>query len=265
MTEALAAQLNTAGLWVGFLLALFTFSAIVRDNALARLAQHIFVGAALGYLAVLLLQNVLRPRLITPLVQNGFGDYSSSIPALLGILLLLAGLDRTVAQGGTAEHAQPLGRRILYALGMCGVAILLGVGISTTVLGAVQGTLAPQFAAVAHNGRSVSALPAAADNVMAWDQVAATVVMLLVTTGVLVHLYVEPMLRNRTPPVARFGLTLWTWLGKRVLWLSTGVLFARLILSRVSFLGAQIDYFVQVLRTTPLWAVVVALRELFGL
>ncbi|MEZ4656087.1 MAG: hypothetical protein R2911_00780 [Caldilineaceae bacterium] len=267
MTEALAAQLNTVGFWVSFLLALFTFSAIVRDNALARLAQHIFVGAALGYLAVLLVQNVLRPRLITPLVQNGFGDYTISAPAILGVLLLLAGIDRAIVQGGNTERPRPLGRRILYGLGMCGVAILLGVGISTTVLGAVQGTLAPQFAATSQSsGLSASVLPAAASVLpaAAWDQIVAAVVMLVVTSGVLVHLYVEPVLLNTAHPVARFGLTLWTWLGKRVLWLSAGVLFARLILSRVSLLGAQIDYFGQVLRETPLWPVVVALREVLG-
>ena len=260
MTEALAAQLDTAGFWISFLLALFTFSAILRDNVLSRLAQHIFVGAALGYLAVLLVQNVLRPRLITPLVQHGPGNIWITMPAVLGVLLLVAAIDRSIQQGDNAERSQPLGRRLLYGLGMLGVAILLGVGISTTVLGALQGTLAPQFARVAQSGPAASGLAAAL-----WVQIAVVVLMLFVTTGVLVHLYVAPRLLETAHPVVQVGLRFWSWLGKRVLWLSAGLLFARLILSRVSLLGAQIDYFAQMLRATPLWPAIVALRHMLGL
>ena len=256
----MSAQLEAAGLWVSLLLGLFTFSALVRDNYFSRLAQHIFVGAALGYLAVLLLQNVLRPRLIVPLVQSGGSDFWAATPAILGILLLMAGIDRTISQGRAAESPSPFGRRLLYGLGMCAVAILLGVGISTAVLGAIQGTLAPQFRQVAS-----STLPPNATG----SQIGATVLMLLITTGVLIHLYGEPALAERDAeqvgqPLVKSAVALWSWLGKRVLWLGAGVLFARLVISRISFLGAQIDSLRHLLEQTPLWRIMTGLGQIIG-
>lgn len=264
MSATVTAQLETVGLWMSFLLALFTFSAILRDNYLSRLAQHIFVGAMLGYMAVLLIQNVLRPRLITPLVQSGGTELGVALPALFGVLLVAAGVDRTIVQGKPAADSTPLWRRLLHATGMAAVALLLGVGISTAVIGGVEGTLAPQFTQVLRSG-----MPESRPSVSSGEQLATALVALLVTTGVLVHLFVEPALaaseKGGAARAARVGVALWSWLGKRVLWFSAGVIFARLVLSRVSILGAQIDFFVQFLQQTPVWRLIAALDGWLGL
>ena len=46
------AYLDAAGTWVAVILTLFVFSYLLGDNALYRLAEHIFVGVAVGYAAV---------------------------------------------------------------------------------------------------------------------------------------------------------------------------------------------------------------------
>ena len=55
---------------VAVLLTLFVFSFLLGDNALYRLAEHLFVGVAIGYAVVIAFHSVLVPRLITPLAEG---------------------------------------------------------------------------------------------------------------------------------------------------------------------------------------------------
>jgi hypothetical protein len=67
------------------ILTLCVFSFLYRDNPLYRFAEHLFVGAAAGYLMAVQYQNVLRPNMITPL---GEGKLLPLVPLALGLLLL---------------------------------------------------------------------------------------------------------------------------------------------------------------------------------
>jgi hypothetical protein len=78
--------------WVGAFLTLCVFSFLYRDNPLYRFAEHLFVGAAAGYLLATQYQNVIRPNVIMPLTSgtaSASGVVLTLIPAMLGILLLL--------------------------------------------------------------------------------------------------------------------------------------------------------------------------------
>jgi hypothetical protein len=66
-------------------LTLCVFSFLYRDNPFYRFAEHLFVGAAAGYLLAVNYQNVLRPNMIRPLSQ---GHLLALIPLMLGIILL---------------------------------------------------------------------------------------------------------------------------------------------------------------------------------
>ena len=250
---------NVAGLWVGLLLSLLIFSRIFGDHLLARLAQYLLVGASLGYLAVLLIQNVLRPRLIQPLLQDPITDPWLIVPLLLGVLLFFAGLDRIVQQAKPKSSAPALWRRWLYMLGMVPVALVVGMAIATAIVGTVQGTLLPQFFRAAQRG-----FPRGGTN----GQLVTGLLTLLVTTGALLHLYVEtPNVETpnvKVPAGAKGAATvggrlasgllgLWTWVGKRALWLAAGMIFARLIASRLSLLIARFEYFYQAVERIGLW------------
>lgn len=118
------------GAALGFLLTIAVFSYLLGDNQFFRLAINLFIGAAAGYVAVVLLYNVIVPRVFLPLI---FGTFSERLllllPLVLGVLLLFK------LSPGTAW------------LGNASMAFLVGVGGAVVIGGAVLGTLFSQVGA----------------------------------------------------------------------------------------------------------------------
>jgi hypothetical protein len=235
--------LATLGFWGSLLMTLIIFSGIAGDHALARMGQHLLVGASIGYMGVLAIQHVLRPRLIAPLLANPTGEPLRWVPLILGLLLIIAGLDRTLRAPQTT--APPLWRRALHSIGRLPVALLLAVGLSAGLFGALQGTLLPQFWRAAQT---------AFDPTVSIPIFLAGVLTLLITTATLLYLYVDPArYLAEQPPYIKQLLNGWLWLGQRALWLAAGIIFARLMASRLSLLIARIDYLVATFSATPFW------------
>lgn len=117
----------------GFLFTVFVLSYIVGDSPLFRLAAHAFVGAAAGYVAVMVLRLVIANKLVQPLTGgNYFGPYFLIIPAVLCFLLMTK----------LSSSLEWIGRPV--------VAFLVGVGSAAAVAGAMLGTLFPQVEASAN-------------------------------------------------------------------------------------------------------------------
>jgi hypothetical protein len=234
--------LGSVQLWLGFILTLIIFSMLLGDHLLARLAQYLFVGTSLGYLCVLVGRHVLLPQLIQPLMANGGNVPELWPPLVLGVMLVLAGIPQIFQHSVSPDSALS---RFLRALGQLPLGLILGVALATLLIGAVQGTLMPQFLAASQDeltGRL--------------DGAAITFILtLLITTGALVHLLVEAPGTRTGRRIGGRGLGLavaiWSWLGKRALWLAAGMIFARLIASYLSLLSARLIYVVDVLRETP--------------
>ncbi|MCB0045689.1 MAG: hypothetical protein H6642_17295 [Caldilineaceae bacterium] len=234
LTPELAA---TAGLWVGLIISLMLFSLLLGDNRPARLGQYLLVGAGLAYAVALAWRSVLLPRLFLPLREEP-GDWQLWLPLLLGALLLLAGIERVVRQGSPAGPW-----RVLHTLGALPLALITGVAMSVGVIGAWQGTLWPQFSRAVVTGFPWTSPPAALIN---------GVLMLLITSGVLVHLRSRPGFLAQQPPLLRGLLRGWAWIGARGLWLAAGVLFARLLLSRLTLTIAELEFLIARLQQTEL-------------
>jgi hypothetical protein len=117
--------LEILGLFLTISVLLYLF---IGDNPLFRIVSYLFVGVASGYVFVLLLFQVLGPRL-AQIVQ--FDDLTifaiGIIPFLLGALLFFKLWPRT------------------SVIGSVPMAILVGVGAAVTVGGAVFGTLFGQI------------------------------------------------------------------------------------------------------------------------
>jgi len=109
------------GTIIGFVLTLMVFSYIFGDNALFRLATHIFIGVAAGYAAVLVVYNVIIPVLVEP----GSQMIRVGPPLILGAWLLTK----------TSPRLSRLGNPV--------VAYLVGVGAATAISGALLGTIYP--------------------------------------------------------------------------------------------------------------------------
>lgn len=71
--------------WIAAFLTLCVFSFLYRDNPFYRFAEHLFVGAAAGYLLAVEYQNVIKPNVIGELNQ---GHLLPLVPLGLGIILL---------------------------------------------------------------------------------------------------------------------------------------------------------------------------------
>ncbi len=230
--EALLALWNGLGTWLGLALALAIFSLLVRDNRLARLAQHIFVGASLGYLGVIALVDVLWPRVMLGW-RAGWQAPDQWInlwlPLALSALLLAAAVERMVAAPPAASP--PGWRRGLRGAGALPASLLVAIGVAAGAVGLLQGTLWPQFLEAARR-----AIPP--DSAANPGALASGLLTLLISVATLLFLTAQPLAGNRL-------LRGVMWIGQRALWLAAGAIFARLAAARFDLLIGQVEYFWQ--------------------
>jgi hypothetical protein len=116
---------------VGFILTLMIFSYMLGDNFMFRLAVHIFIGVAAGYILMVVWNSVIWMHLVDPL-RTG-----EPVEALLALVPLA--LSAALLLGKANNRLAWLRRPVL--------AFLVGVGAATAVGGAVLGTLFPQVSA----------------------------------------------------------------------------------------------------------------------
>lgn len=238
-----------ASMWAGFAVALLVFSLIFGDHVLARLGQYVLVGAALGYAAVVTWHSMATLPFVQALVANPAGESWNWVPVGLALLLALAMLERIFWQGEAGPS--PAGwRRWLRWLGLVPAASLVGVAAASVAWGVLQGTLAPQFWRAAQMGVDWQSSP---------GDFFTGMLMLFLTIAALLFFAVEPRHLVDQPVVARRFMEAWRWLGQRAVWLAAGAIFARLFVSRVSLLAAQVEFFRAVLSSTGVWQAAEAL------
>jgi len=158
MLERLGQLADPIGAIIGFLLTLMVLSFIIGDNILFRLAISIFIGAASGYAAVLILYNVVWYQVLVPVLQIfsiGKMDHAATyairiIPAvILGIWMI------TKVSPRTARWGTPV------------LAFLTGIGAATVIAGAVRGTIFPQIGASV-NALNLQTAPPAINSLVGW-------------------------------------------------------------------------------------------------
>jgi len=123
-------MVDLIGALLGFLLTIFIFSYIVGDNVLFRIATHLFVGVAAGYVAIVVIQNIILPQMIWPFFNDNRNE------KIFAILFLILG----------ALMLTKISPR-LNKLGNPAIAYLVGVGAAAAIGGAVVGTIFPQTSA----------------------------------------------------------------------------------------------------------------------
>jgi len=221
-------------LWVGFLFSLLIFSTLLGDHGLAKLAQYLLVGVSLGYVGALVVQHVLRPRLLVPLLTAPLAYPGLWGALLLGLLFTIAGLER-IFSAPTSTGQVAVWQRGLRTAGAIPAALLIGTSLSVVLIGIWQGTLWPQLWATARSGLNWSGAIGAA---------LVSVMVLLLTTATLLH-WTLPIdtVTAQQPAWVRVLLRGWSGLGKRALWLAAGVLFARLFASYLSLFIARLQFF----------------------
>ena len=207
---ALAPNVKLVGVWVAAILTLMVYSHLVKDNPLSRLAEHLFVGAAVGYAAVLAYHNVLWPRLIRPLLTAPQANLALVVPAALAVLLLV----RPIAP--------------LRALASLPLAVIVGVGAALAIAGAVAGSLIPQARATMLSLNPQQPVDSLINNTLIIIGVVSTVLSFFFTA--------------KQSSVAGSGLRVAAVIGKWTMILAFGAVFASTVTARLALLVGRAQF-----------------------
>jgi hypothetical protein len=120
------------GAWVAAGLTIFLFSFLYKDNPFFKIAEHLYLGAGMGWWFQVSLYNVWIPKIWEPLKG---GDFVILIPAVLGLSL--------VAQ--FFPKISWLSRYGYTFLMGYGAGLAIPVGISTDFIKQIGGTISPIF------------------------------------------------------------------------------------------------------------------------
>jgi hypothetical protein len=211
---SLTPELISGTLSFFFTVALLSY--LIGDNPLYRLALHIFVGVAVGYAALVVIYQVLVPRLINPLTS---GDATlialASVPLFLFIFLALKLGPRTAAWGNIS------------------IAYLIGVGAAVATGGALTGTLVPQIQTT-----WLSLVPTDDSPLGFVDNI------IIVAGTITTLLYFQFWLRGQTPSGAAGReplIRVLAGIGQGFLVLTLGVIYGGMILSGIAILSERLS------------------------
>jgi hypothetical protein len=217
---------DLVGTIIAFIFTLMVFSYVFGDNALFRVALHIFIGVAAGYAAVVAFYNVIWPQMLIPII---FGSQSERLfvlfPLVLGGLLLFKVSSRFNSLGNPA------------------VAYLVGVGVATVIGGAVLGTVFPQILATINLFDRQA--PGGADNTL-WQFIQGSIIMVgTISTLAYFHFGVRPV--NEQTSKRPKWMEVFALIGQVFIAITLGALFAGVyaasltaLIERLKFLGEVI-------------------------
>ena len=231
MLERINQLADPIGAIIGFLLTIMVLSYIIGDNALFRLAIHIFIGVASGYAAVLILYNVVLFQVLVPVLQifstgkiDGLVTYAFRvIPAvILGIWML------TKASPRLARWGTPV------------LAFLTGVGAATVVAGAVRGTLFPQVGA-SINLLNTHSAPAELNNLVGWFINGLVILVGTITTLIYFQFGIKP--QEEGVPVQRSVFMEYiSTVGQGFIVVTLGVLFTSVYIAALTALIDRVRF-----------------------
>jgi len=117
---------------IASLLTIMVLSYLIGDNPFFKLAMHLLIGVAAGYVGAVAVHNVLIPGLVKPVLEAGLTGLTDPqlivtvIVPLILVLLLFLKVAPSTARYGTIS-----------------MVLLVGVGAAVIVGGAITGSLIP--------------------------------------------------------------------------------------------------------------------------
>ncbi len=214
-------DVNFAWTAVAFVLTLLTLSYLLGDNPFFRLATYLFVGVSAGYVAAILIFEVLIPRLAEPLMFGSPSEkFLTLIPLILSLLLVFKLFPR------------------LSVLGNPSMAFLVGSGAAVIISGAVTGTLFGQISgAIQPFGLSENG-----DFLQAGSQLIGSIVLLLGTISTLVYFQFSAR-RKTEQQTSRNALVQFTAFGGQIfIAITLGALYAGVLAAALTALIERFDF-----------------------
>lgn len=223
-----APVIETIGTLAGMILTLLVFSYLLGDNALYRLAEHLFVGVAVGYAVVIAFHNVVAPKVLAPLIVAVDGanwEQTTLLLIALGFGLLL--------------WLKPI--KSLSWLGNLSVGLMLGVGAALAIGGALLGTLWPQIDATANLSTTANLYEPG------WGLFSALVV-LVGTLTTLFYFHRGAGDKGRLAGLSRLFVRFWGGLGRWFVLTAFAAILAATFVTRLSLLVGRIQYLLDAVR-----------------
>ncbi len=122
------------GAWVAAALTLFLFSFLYKDNPFFKVAEHLFIGAGMGWYFQTVYYKIMVPKILEPLNSGtGFEIAMVIIPSILGLSLITQFIPKI-------SWISRYGFTFLmgYSAGMA-----IPVGLATDFMNQVLGTIEP--------------------------------------------------------------------------------------------------------------------------
>lgn len=216
---------DLAGMVLGFFLTISILSyLLLDDNLLFRLGAHLLVGISAGYLLAVMVRTVLWDQYVAVLLRDPW----THLPGLILLLILTVLMFLRFFARGSAISTLPM-------------AFLVGVGAAVVVGGSLTGTFLPQAVAAAEpslipfNSQGNPDLASMLEN---WF-------VLLGTLATLAYFHFGARPQGGTasarPPVIRQIAVV----GRGVLMITLGVLYAGALLSSLAVFVERIYFLVQ--------------------
>lgn len=211
--------MDTIWIWVGFILTLLIFSYLFGDNFLFRLAAYLFVGVSASILAVMVVDQVLVPRLFNVFLSGDLRRILLILPPLiLGILLFFKLSPR------------------LSPIGNVSMAYLVGASAAVMISGAILGTLFGQISATFHLANGA---PASSPWLM---RVIEGVLLLVGTITTLAYFNFGAVSRATEAPRRTVIVNVLSRIGQYFLAIALGALFAGVFAAALTALIERLDF-----------------------
>jgi hypothetical protein len=227
---------HSLGVWIAGFLSLTIFSFLYRDNPVYKVAEHLFLGTALGYSLSLYYWQSIWPNAIAPVFAPAAGEERNMtvlIPMVLGLFVLLRIVPR-------------LGWLSRYSF-----AVYIGGGVGIAVPTVLAGTFLPQLIDTMKPLWTVGAAGnAGATGAIGW-QVLTGLLTLVGVFATLLYFFYSLEHRGALGAVSRVGVFF--------LMLGFGASFGNTVMARISVLIGRFQFLITD------WPPMVALLRLFGL
>jgi hypothetical protein len=209
-------------------------SYVIGDNVLFRIATYLFIGVASGFAGAIAWENVIKPTLITPLIdgEGGFlmlfsreGAVTFLIPWML-VLFLLLKLSPKLSRFGSFP-----------------MALLVGVGAAVVVGGSITGTLVPQSIAAAETLSQDVVFPSAGEPLSVWlEGLISALVVVLATISVLIYFRFSAQ-RDLTGGARRSKIAeVFAYLGQIFIAVTFGVMYAGALMATIVILAQRFQF-----------------------
>jgi len=204
----------------------------IGDNVLFRVATYLFIGVASGFAGAIAWENVVKPTLVQPLIDEGPASLFSSegaltflIPWML-VLFLFFKLSPRLSRFGSFP-----------------IALLVGVGAAVVVGGSITGTLVPQSLAAMGMLSPATAVSAPGQSLSAWlEQLIGALISILATISVLIYFRFSAQ-RELTGRARRSRIAeIFAYLGKVFIAVTFGVMYAGALMATIVVLAQRFQF-----------------------